>query len=340
MMMSSRALLFGLCLLAVPRPALAVDPVDDDAQVTAPAQDLIQQGISLRHSGQDEAALGVFLDAEKRAPNSVRVLLHVTAAAQAAGRWLLAYQYLQKASAYKSTAYYQRYRASIRGMEETVAQHVGQFRVAGSPAGAEVLINGELMGTLPLEGAKVLEVGSYVLEVRKPGFFPLRRPFTIAPGGGLAQETVELKPGVLGSKDDSGAGASRSGVRGGPSEPRSSGLGARWITWTLAGSGAALLATSTVAFVIREQKASHWNDSGRCLAEGDPTVTRQQLCGSVRSDANTAQTIGIATGAVGVGLVGGAIAHWLWTSDSSQRNSVGLASCGVGPGSVLCSGSF
>lgn len=339
MMPSFRASLLGLCLISAPLPALAAEPADDDAQVAAPAQDLIQQGISLRHSGQDEAALGVFLEAERRAPTSVRVLLHVTAAAQAAGRWLLAHQYLQKASAYKNTAYYQRYRASIRGMEEAVAQQVGQFRISGSPAGAEVLINGERIGTLPIEDAKVLEVGSYVLEVRKPGFFPVRRPFTVAPGGNLSQEAVELKPGGLSaSKDEAGAAA----ARGGSSTPARSGLGASWITWTLAGSGAALLATSTVAFVIREQKASHWNDAGRCLAEGDPTVTRQQLCGTVRNDANTAQTIGIATGALGVGLVGGALAHWIWTSGppSAQRNSVGLAKCGIGLGSVLCQGSF
>ena len=70
----------------------------EDAVVEA----LIQRGIQLRRNNSDEEALAVFLEAEKQDPTSVRVLLHVVTAAQAAGKWLLADSYMRKVTALDS----------------------------------------------------------------------------------------------------------------------------------------------------------------------------------------------------------------------------------------------
>src|SRR3954468_6702225 len=99
MILMLRSLFCILLLLSVSGSAAAADRNgDDDAQLDSATLDLIHEGVALRRAGKDEAALNVFLEAEKHAPNSVRVLLHVTAAGQATGKWLLAFQYLQKAS--------------------------------------------------------------------------------------------------------------------------------------------------------------------------------------------------------------------------------------------------
>jgi len=111
MILMLRSLFCILLLLSVAGSAAAADRNgDDDAQLDSATLDLIHEGVALRRAGKDEAALNVFLEAEKHAPNSVRVLLHVTAAGQATGKWLLAFQYLQKASTHSDDPYYQRYR--------------------------------------------------------------------------------------------------------------------------------------------------------------------------------------------------------------------------------------
>jgi hypothetical protein len=319
----------------------SAQPVDEDPQSDPATSELIQQGIALRRAGKDEAALSVFLEAERQSPNSVRVLLHVTTAAQATGRWLMAHQYLQKAAAFRSDPYYQRYRASIKTIEDTVAQHVGQFRVLGSPAGAEVLLNGEPVGTLPMSSAKVVEVGSYVLEVRKSGFYSLRRPINIPAGGGLAQEAVELKeqevPAIAsragGTSLDLQAGSGQT------AEPAQTGMKASWVTWTLGSTTLALAATSGAVLYLREREADHWNDD-RCL---EVTRTRAEVCGDVRDRANTFEKVGVVTGIAAGGFAVATLVHWVWASDgssSTQEAAAVRASCGAGLGSVLCQGSF
>src|ERR1043165_1608190 len=79
----------------------------------AVVESLIQRGIQLRRERQGEQAINVFLDAERQEPRSVRVLLHILTAAQAAGRWLMADAYMQKVSALKDDPYYQRHEDAI-----------------------------------------------------------------------------------------------------------------------------------------------------------------------------------------------------------------------------------
>lgn len=325
-----------LLCLTLALPALA-------AEEDAATQELIQQGIALRRSGKDDAALGVFLEAEKRSPASVRVLLHVTTAAQATGRWMLAYRYLQKANLYRDDPYYQRYRSAIRSIEDVISQHLGRLRVLGTPLGADILVNGESVGALPLAEPKVLEAGSYVLEVRKSGYFPLRRSITVPSGLALSQESIALNQsaGVL---PLTSAETSEAAARSGPAEARpASPWRAPWISWTLAGTSAALLTTSAVSFIIREDKAEHWNDDALCLDPSNPDVSREDRCGDVHSAATTAQTVGIVTGALGIAFGGAAIAHFVWSGEDHGREHAALGpstSCGLGLGNLVCRGTF
>jgi hypothetical protein len=320
----------------------------DEGQVDPATEDLIQRGIALRRAAKDDAALAVFLEAEKRAPNSVRILLHATTAAQGCGKWVVAHSYLRRASLYRTDPYYQRYRNAIRTVEDTVEQHVGQFRTLGAPAGAEVLLNGQRVGVLPMDEAVVVEVGAYELEVSKPGYFPLRRPVTVSGGGGLSQESVELSSmdavaGPLSSRGpltvERNAEDAQISERAGASPLR-----ARWVTWALAGGSVALLGTSAVLFAVREQRATTWNDDSACLNRDMPLQTRESVCGGVRQDAVTAERLGIAAGALGIGLGGAAVAHWLFTSP--PRPTIGTEhasytpSCVVGPTRVSCQTAF
>lgn len=316
------------------------------AQESAEVEAILKRGIQLRRDGQDEAALAVFQEAEAQAPNSVRVLLHVATAAQAASKWLLADEYLKKADSHNNDPYYIRYRAEIDEVRSTTAQRVGHFRAVGEPGGAEVILNGQVVGTLPMENPKTLEAGTYVLEVNKPGFFRLRRPLSI-PGGVLTRETVELNERTgtgPDPTDDNGAGA--------PAEPPSF-WASSGMTWTLAGVAAAAGITSGVSFFLRERAADHWNDDSRCLSSSptDQNARREELCGDVRNDIDMAEQVGIVSGVVGIAFAGAALTHWIATgasqpeADSSARHepkskSTGSVQCSPGLLNVVCSGTF
>jgi hypothetical protein len=312
--------------------------VPDEAQVEVG----IQEGIALRKSGQDDAALTKFLELEKRDPDSIRILLHITAAAQATGKWLMAHAYLRKASARKSDPYYLRHRAAIKTIEDSIAQRVGQFRVLGAPAGATVRLNGQLIGSLPMAEPKAVEVGSYVLEVSKPGYYPLRRPVVVASGSSLSQEAVELGQART-PEGGAASGLQLSRTGGASTEDAAESWSSSWVTWTLVGVTAASAATSGVAFALRESSAVHWNDDERCLDDSNRTKRREDVCGSVREDAQTAQTVGIVAGVAAIGFGAATLVHWLSTTASEPTQSASkapAAGCSPGLGSVLCYGSF
>jgi hypothetical protein len=304
---------------------------------------LLRKGIQLRREGNDEAALAVFLEAEAQAPNSVRVLLHVATAAQAASKWLMADEYLHKAMSHEDDPYFVRYKAEIEEVRAATSQRVGHFRAIGAPDGAEVILNGQVVGTLPMETPKTLEAGTYVLEVNKPGYYRLRRPVAV-PGGVLTRETVQLNERTGNGPDPDPAGAASA-----PQEPKGW-WASSWVTWTLGGIAVAAGATSGVSFYLRQRAADHWNDNTRCLSTDQVNAPRSQLCGKVRNDIDTAEQVGIVTGVVGIAFAGAALTQWIASAGSSsssggdsaerrERNH-GSVQCSPGLLSVMCGGSF
>lgn len=331
-------LLPPLALTQVPAAHAGND--DEDAAIEASIQD----GIALRRAGNDEGALTLFLELERQNPNSVRILLHVTAAAQATGRWLLAYGYLRKASAFKNDPYYVRNRAAVKSVEEAVARHVTQLRVVGQPAGAEVRLSGNLLGTLPFKEPVAVELGSYVLEVHSPGFYSLRRDLALSTGGTLNQEVVALAA----KKEPSPSLPTRRGLA--PAEgstPPARDRAVSWwesrnVTWSLAGIALAGAATSGVALALRERSVTRWNDDARCIDRQDVTLSRGDVCSDERERANTAGSVALTGGVVAAVFATATLTHWLTTSSKPAQEAQRRpqAACGIGLGNVACSGSF
>jgi hypothetical protein len=333
-----RAVAF-LSAISVATPALAAE----DAVVEA----LIQRGIQLRRNSADEDALAVFLEAEKQDPTSVRVLLHVVTAAQAAGKWLMADSYMRKVSALSDDSYYRRHSEAIEVVRRAIASRVGTFQAQGGPDGASVRLDGQLVGTLPMDQPSSVEAGAYLMEVHKPGYYRLRRQVTIS-GGVLTREPVELNRAVARGEVGAGAGTSGLGDESGGDAARDRAWWASPVVgWSLVGAGMVSGVASGIAFGVRESKVSRWNDEGECVP--DTGVSRGVACGADRDDAETAQSIGIVTGIAGVALVGVGITHLLTvggSEDSSARNSASaeagptLQGCGAGLLSIACHGTF
>lgn len=313
---------------------LAGAPSSASAQETSSLEALIQEGIRLRRDGDDEKALDVFRQAERLQPSSVRVLLHLATAAQAAGHWVEADTYIRRVFEYRDDPYYRRYQSDIAMVEQLIAARVGRFQVVGSPKGAEVRLNGRVVGHVPMDEPQRLEAGSYQLEVVSNGHYALRRPQRI-PGGVLTREVVELGPERSASSTaaftDNG-----SPTRSWWSEP--------WVGWSLVGASAASMLTAGIAFSVREQQASQWNDDSRCVRPGGRS--REQQCGGDYGDARLAERIGITASVGTVVFAGAAALHFLTSSDDEaperleSANSGLKASCAPGWLGVACEGRF
>jgi len=316
----------------------------------AVVESLIQRGIQLRRDGQDEQAINVFLDAERQEPRSVRVLLHILTAAQAAGRWLMADAYMQKVSALKDDPYYQRHEDAIEVVRRAIAGRVGTFQVQGSPEGATVRLDGRQIATLPMKLPTSVEAGSYVMEVQSQGYYRLRRNVTIT-GGVLTREPVELNR-VPPPREDVAAGAEPGGgsAASAATPEERSWWASPAVGWSLFGVGVASGVMSGIAFGMREDRAQTWNSESECIPSTGQT--REEACGNFKDDAETYQTVGVITAIASVAFVGTGLTLLLTgASDNSngalQSNGsaatgggLQLTSCGAGLMSIACRGSF
>src|SRR6185503_12122474 len=252
---------------------------------------LVSEAIALRAQGQDLAGLETLKKAAEIDASSVRVQVHLANVYQALGQWLAADEYLRLALAQADHPYVVRHRQALEDARSVIEDNIGRLEVEGEPAGAEVRLNGRLIGTLPLAAPVGVTVGSYILEVKLDGHYAARRPIVIA-GHDFVRESVRLErlptdelgtrtfPIAVGPSPEPAAALDRSSTRS-------------WLTWTFAGLGAAAGVTAFGALIYREVHANRWNDDARCLAVGQ---TRAQICDGERDKVASADRIALVTG--------------------------------------------
>lgn len=335
-MVKSRAYHVGLALvlgsaLSTSAPVARAQPSGDPAvTVSAEVDAIVERGIELRRVGHEEAALAVFESALAKSPDSTRVKVHLAATHQALGQWLEAERYLSHVLQQSEDPYIRRHRATLEKAYAFVDKRLGSLDVVGGPEGAELVLSGRTIGQLPLSSPVRVPVGSYVLEVRKEGYYSVSRPIAIG-GGSLLRESI-----VLGRR----AGPSPAWTLPGDS-PSSEGASTRgsprWLTWTLGGAGLGAAAVSVVAFGIREKHAQRWNGE-ECLAPG---MTRGQACPEELDGGRSAERWGIGAGILSGVLLGGAAASFLLErSPPAEHPDLVLDGCGFDLAGAHCFGSF
>lgn len=176
---------------------------------------LIQKGLELRRRGSDAEALKCFREAYEltRAP---RAMAQIGLAEQALGAWPAAEKHLREALSIGADAWIRKNRGVLENALAVVDDHLGTLEVSGSPERAEVSIDGEAVGALPVKVR--VTAGTVVVEVRAPDFLPVRRP-TAVTAGSLTRERFNLQRERSGaqaaaatSKDRSGEGGNASGA--------------------------------------------------------------------------------------------------------------------------------
>jgi hypothetical protein len=166
--------------------------VGGGAARAAPASgdDAIARGLELRRSARDAEALEEFKRAYQLSP-SPRALAQMGWAEQALGRWVDAEAHLDEALKAKGDPWVHKVHGRIEQSLAALATHLGSLEVTGSPAGADVNVDGRKVGTLPLRAAIRVPAGDVVLEVRAADFRPISRTVDVR-ARLLSRETVTL----------------------------------------------------------------------------------------------------------------------------------------------------
>jgi hypothetical protein len=207
---------------------------------------------------------------------------------------------------------------------EMLENRTATLRIDCSEAGADVLVDGEAVGTTPLPEPVLMNAGEHNIEVRKLGFKSqvLRR--TLA-GSDAGELKVELEPVPAAAPA-----AALEPVRAAPVAPRST--TAQWIGWGVTG---ALGVGAVVTGVVGNRAADD-------LAEqrGEKDITQDVL----RSSSNRAKALLIASDALAAAtIVSGGISLYLTLRGPSREPSsrdtarVGLS---VAPSGVRLIGTY
>jgi len=229
------AALCGVAQAQAPATAPAAAPATTEAEA------LILQGLQLREQGKDFDALQLFERAHALAP-SPRALAQRALAEQALGRWVQAEEHLREALASTSDPWIVQHRAALEGALAVIGEHLGHLQINGGVAGAELRLDGRLVGRLPLSAPMRVVVGRPLLEVTLAGHYPVRREITIK-AGSLSTETIELVPvpALAPAAEREGEPATNAGVeQQAAAEPRDAGGLSPIVFWTAAGVTAAV----------------------------------------------------------------------------------------------------
>lgn len=213
---------------------------------------------------------------------------------------------------------------AVHGDLEMLESRTATLRINCSEAGADVLVDGEAVGTTPLAEAVLMNAGEHNVEVRKLGFRSqvLRR--TLA-GSDAAEVEVKLEPVPMAAPT-----AAVTPISVAPVAERST--TPQWIGWSVTGG---LAVGAIVTGVLGNRAADDLQD-----ARGQKDVTASQL----RSDSNKAKMLLITSDALAAAaVVTGGISLYLTlrgpSSEPGARDSARLR-LGVSPGGLRLVGTY
>ena len=308
----------------VARAAHAEPAASKAAGVGSDEEGLISRGLELREKGDDEAALGAFRKAYELSKGA-RALAQVALAEQALGRWGNAETHLGQAIARTDDPWIARNKPLLEQALTEIQGHLGSLQLSGGVAGAEVRINGETAGSLPLAAPIRVPAGSVALEVRAPGFLPVVRTVNV-PSRGLARESVALvatgpaAPTPASTAMTNDVAITTVGATGDAAAPASTAWGNRKTIAVVLGAGAVVaLGVGTTFLFIRDSRAKDYNDPSVGCYTGDPHPSA--ACMSLR-DKEQSALVGGVVGLAGAAVLGGAAAYLFFTDHPADQRGV------------------
>jgi hypothetical protein len=132
-------------------------------------EDLIRRGSELRKKGEDAKALPLYQRAYELA-GTPRTAAHLGLVETQLGYRLEAEAHLSEALAARKELWINKYRSVLENTLREVKTGIGEVIVLGSPAGAEVTVNGRGRGRLPMDAPVRVVAGPTKIELRAPGY--------------------------------------------------------------------------------------------------------------------------------------------------------------------------
>jgi tetratricopeptide (TPR) repeat protein len=166
-------------------------PVQAQPQ-TATEPDLIKRGVAARESGRDQYALELFREAFDRY-HTPRAQAQMGLAYQALGRWSDADLHLRAALAATHDAWIGSNRRPLEQALGVVGLHVGTLEILCDVPGAEISVDGQPAGKLPLGAPLRLGAGTAIVQLQADGYAPVQKPVTVV-AGQLTRESFVLVP--------------------------------------------------------------------------------------------------------------------------------------------------
>ncbi len=323
-----------LFLLAAMAGSAGAVPADE-------AEELMRRGNNLRRAGDDEGALPIFRRAYE-VSKSPRTSAQLGLVEWALGRWVEADEHLTDAlKAVATDVWIRTNRETIEEALTVAKRNVGRVEITGDPSGAEVLVNGRPVGTVPLPQPVRVIAGSVDIELRAPGYRPGFRTITIA---GLQYQPVVIRLDKEGEGSSAGpAGGLRPvqrGASGLSGEGADLGEHAPMASWRKAALGVAIgaagLSLGVASYGIwryNDQVASF--NKRMCLETTNGAILARsnvadRTCTQIKSAYKKAQTIWIAGFSAAGALGASALVLYLTAGSGDQRASaapVGRLAC-------------
>ena len=327
--------------------------------VAADPDELIKQGNALRRKGDDAAALEKFQQAYDADPRSrPRAIAQVGLAEQALGRWVRAYEHLIQALASKDDPWIAKNLATLEEALKTSGDHVGQLEILGGTPGAEVRINGALIGRLPLSKPLALPIGTATIALAARGYVSLERATSIR-AGQIARESFDAlaaaetraqiaegsgtsvpkavpptgEPSPVGSGESAAAGRSSGADDAGGSRPSPLRLSAKWVAGGLAVIG---FAGGTIAYLAHNDASDEfrqkcYEDPTGGVHSNDASMNASH-CLDLQKTWNSTYRWTIAGVAAGAAFAITGIALWLTEPATPATNNSRVARFACAPG--------
>lgn len=185
-----------LALSAFIGTLLAAGPAAAQPSCAEPAVTAdIDRALDLRRRGHERRALDQLRAVHDRCP-SPRTLAQVALAEQGLRRWRDAHAHLSAALAATGDPWITSRRAVLQQSLAEVRERLPAVAPQTNVPGAELRVDGERAGTLPLATPWVIPSGAATLELTAPGYQTLRRAVSLADGE-VFREAMNLHPSAL-----------------------------------------------------------------------------------------------------------------------------------------------
>lgn len=325
----------------------------DGALESESPEALIAEGIEHRRRREDTLARSAFERAWALG-GAPRALAQLALAEQALGFWREAHEHLLEALEHVDDPWISAQKKTLALALKEISSHLGTVELSCTVDGAEVRIDGRLVGHTPLVMPLMLVAGKSVVEVRADGYFDMARQVQVD-AGGISRVNFSLTPitppapMLAGAAEpalpsalrfDASAARDTLTPRAAPppaQAPPDGGESTReLLTYASAGLAALGAAIGITGYVIREVNVRLYNDEARCSRDlGTP---RSLECESEFAAWQRGEVMAIA-GAATAGVFG-LTAAYLWWTRPAVADAHGGLSCAVGAGSVSCGGVF